>query len=107
MSQPFPEGKFMATIKLGPKGQIVIPKEVRDMFSLKEGDTLADNSYTTEDQITYTKASEGTVGTEYYVLGIFNGTYDAETDGYSVSIEKSGKTYNCVFEKNEWTVKAK
>ena len=40
MSQPFPEGKFMATIKLGPKGQIVIPKEVRDMFSLKEGDTL-------------------------------------------------------------------
>lgn len=76
-------------------------------YTLKEGDTLADNSYTTEDQITYTKASEGTVGTEYYVLGIFNGIYDAETDGYTVSIEKSGKTYNCVFEKNEWTVKAK
>ena len=40
MTGPFPEGKFMATIKIGPKGQIVIPKEARDMFSLKEGDML-------------------------------------------------------------------
>lgn len=36
----FPEGKFMATVKIGPKGQIVIPKEVRDMFGFHAGDTL-------------------------------------------------------------------
>ena len=36
----FPEGKFLATVKIGPKGQIVIPKEVRDMFELKTGDSL-------------------------------------------------------------------
>ena len=40
MSEKFPEGKFMATVKLGTKGQIVIPKEAREMFGLKEGDAL-------------------------------------------------------------------
>ena len=28
------QDKFMATVRIGPKGQIVIPKEVRDMFGL-------------------------------------------------------------------------
>ncbi len=36
----FPEGKYIATVKLGPKGQIVIPKEVRDMFGVKAGDSF-------------------------------------------------------------------
>lgn len=31
---------FLATVKLGPKGQIVIPKEVRDMFDIGPGDSL-------------------------------------------------------------------
>ena len=35
-----PEGKFMATVKVGPKGQIVIPKEVREMFGIESGDSL-------------------------------------------------------------------
>ena len=36
----FPEGKYLATVKIGPKGQIVIPKEVRDMFALEADDAL-------------------------------------------------------------------
>ena len=40
MDNKFPEGKFMATVKLGAKGQIVIPKEARELFNLKEGDAL-------------------------------------------------------------------
>lgn len=36
----FPKGKYLATIKIGPKGQIVIPKEVREMFKIKTGDSL-------------------------------------------------------------------
>ena len=28
------QDKFMTTVRIGPKGQIVIPKEVRAMFGL-------------------------------------------------------------------------
>lgn len=31
---------FIASVRLGPKGQIVIPKEAREMFGLQSGDTL-------------------------------------------------------------------
>ena len=31
---------FMSAVKIGPKGQIVIPKEARDLFSLEPGDSL-------------------------------------------------------------------
>ncbi len=34
------ESLFMGTVKLGPRGQIVIPKEVREMFGIKPGDML-------------------------------------------------------------------
>jgi len=32
--------KYMGSVKVGPKGQIVIPKDVRDMFGIEYGDTL-------------------------------------------------------------------
>jgi len=35
-----PEGKYMGTVKVGPKGQIIIPKEARDLFNIKPGDML-------------------------------------------------------------------
>lgn len=33
-------GKFAGTVKVGEKGQIVIPKGARDLFGIKPGDTL-------------------------------------------------------------------
>src|SRR5690554_3505296 len=33
-------GKYMSSVKVGPKGQIVIPKEAREMFGIEPGDTL-------------------------------------------------------------------
>ena len=36
-----PKGKYIfGTVKVGEKGQIVIPKEARDTFGIKPGDTL-------------------------------------------------------------------
>ena len=36
----FPKDKYAGMVKVGEKGQIVIPKEERDMFDIKPGDTL-------------------------------------------------------------------
>ena len=32
--------RFIVSVKVGPKGQITIPVEARNMFDIKEGDTL-------------------------------------------------------------------
>ena len=31
---------YMGSVKVGPKGQIVIPKEARDMFGIEPGQSL-------------------------------------------------------------------
>ncbi len=35
-----PKGKYAWTATVGEKGQIVIPKQARDLFEIKPGDTL-------------------------------------------------------------------
>ena len=34
------DDRFIVSVKVGPKGQITIPKEARDMFDIKEGDSI-------------------------------------------------------------------
>ena len=36
----YPEGKRAWTVTVGTKGQIVLPKEAREMFSIQPGDQL-------------------------------------------------------------------
>ena len=35
-----PKGKYAWTVTVGEKGQIVIPKQAREIFDIKPGDTL-------------------------------------------------------------------
>jgi AbrB family looped-hinge helix DNA binding protein len=35
-----PKGKYAWTVKVGEKGQFVIPKQAREVFHIKPGDTL-------------------------------------------------------------------
>ena len=35
-----PKGKYAWTVTVGEKGQIVIPKQARQIFSIQPGDTL-------------------------------------------------------------------
>lgn len=37
---PKPKGKYAWTATVGEKGQIVIPKQARELFDIKPGDTL-------------------------------------------------------------------
>lgn len=37
---PKPKGKYAWTATVGEKGQIVIPKQARELFGIQSGDTL-------------------------------------------------------------------
>ncbi len=36
----FPKGKYAWSVTVGEKGQIVIPKQAREVFNINPGDTL-------------------------------------------------------------------
>lgn len=40
MALQFPKGKFISIVKVGDKGQIVIPKGARELFGIRPGDQL-------------------------------------------------------------------
>lgn len=40
LKMKLPKDQFLSTVRVGDKGQIVIPKEVRDLFEIEPGDSL-------------------------------------------------------------------
>ena len=40
MERKEPDGRYISMVKVGEKGQIVIPKQAREIFGIRPGDTL-------------------------------------------------------------------
>lgn len=40
MEEMVEKDRFIVSVKVGPKGQITIPKEARELFDIKEGESL-------------------------------------------------------------------
>ena len=40
MALQYPKGKFISIVKVGVKGQLVIPKGARELFGIQPGDQL-------------------------------------------------------------------
>ena len=40
MALQYPKGKFISIVKVGEKGQFVIPKGARELFGIQPGDQL-------------------------------------------------------------------
>ena len=40
MKKEVPQGKYAWSVKIGEKGQFVIPKEAREIFGIHPGDTV-------------------------------------------------------------------
>lgn len=40
MALQYPKGKFLSIVKVGDKGQIVIPRGARELFGIQPGDQL-------------------------------------------------------------------
>ena len=53
-----PEGKYAWTVTVGTKGQIVLPKEARDVFDIKPGDTLRIREWRYRPKINFPISSE-------------------------------------------------
>ena len=69
---PPPEGKFLwGTIKLGNRGQIVIPKEARDKYGLQEGSRLVVLGDEEVKKCAGTKQKNGCGGLEYEVFKLW------------------------------------
>lgn len=89
---------FMSTVKVGTKGQIVIPKEIREMFNIQSGDSLmimADKKrgIAIQKQSFMTKIAEAILNKQNIPEGYKSGEDDAKC--FADAIQKTNERGEC------------
>ena len=79
-----PEGKYAWVVKIGEKGQFVLPKEARDLFDLQPGDTILVLGDAQRGLTILPKTQQ-----EKYMARIFSDLHGED--------EKLGRSYSSVF----------
>lgn len=86
--------KYMGSVKVGPKGQIVIPKEVREMFHISPGDTLilladSQKGIAIEHYETFSKIADAIF--EGHGREIYPDEKEEEMNAFAKAIKKTGE----------------
>ena len=82
--------RFAGTVKVGERGQIVIPKEIRDLFGIKAGDSVVvlhwvDGDMTKAPEVLSATASDGAIKFTTSSLSPFAIVKLASADGSAAS----------------------
>ena len=80
-----PPGKYAWTVKIGERGQFVIPKEARDMLGVKPGDTILGMDLSHGGHLTH--GSKASISGKYFNACFYGVDRDSEMIDYEAALK--------------------